>query len=130
MDDRKYRYHQLQNGLRTVLVSDPTAQKCSASLILPVGSLNEPIDGLSHFCEHMLFLGTKKYPKENYYSEFISQGGGGQNAATSDDWVMYYFNINSDQFEKALDIFSEFFKDPLFSADAVQREISAVDNEF
>lgn len=30
------------------------------------------IDGLAHFCEHMLFLGTKKYPQENHYKSFIA----------------------------------------------------------
>ena len=38
-----------------------------------VGSLYDPpqANGLAHFLEHMLFLGTKKYPSENHYSKFI-----------------------------------------------------------
>ena len=42
------------------------------------GSLNDPAgtDGLAHFCEHMLFLGTRKYPEENHYSKFIKMHGG------------------------------------------------------
>ena len=34
-----------------------------------VGQFSDPVDvpGLAHFCEHMLFLGTEKYPNENEY---------------------------------------------------------------
>lgn len=39
-----------------------------------VGSLEDPIElqGLAHFCEHMLFLGTSKYPIESEYKAFLS----------------------------------------------------------
>lgn len=35
----------------------------------------EELPGLAHFCEHMLFLGTEKYPVENEYPRFISEHG-------------------------------------------------------
>ena len=56
-----------------MLVSDPDTQKAAASLIVNSGNLNDPpeVSGLAHFCEHMLFLGTEKYPEENHYSKFI-----------------------------------------------------------
>ena len=40
------------------------ADKSSACLDISIGSMNEPLEfpGLAHFLEHMLFLGTKKYP--------------------------------------------------------------------
>jgi len=45
-----------------------------------VGHFSDPdgIPGLAHFCEHMLFLGTKKYPDEASYSNFLSAHGGEQ----------------------------------------------------
>lgn len=33
------------------------------------------LPGLAHFCEHMLFLGTEKYPVENEYPRFLSEHG-------------------------------------------------------
>jgi insulysin len=66
----------------------------------------ERIHGLAHFLEHMLFLGTEKYPKESHYHEFISTHGGQKNAATSEDYTYYYFDVKNDAFEEALDIFS------------------------
>ena len=60
-DKRNYRYIKLQNQLKCLLVQDTETQKAAASLHVNSGSLNDPMgtDGLAHFCEHMLFLGTR-----------------------------------------------------------------------
>lgn len=97
-----------------------------------IGNLYDPphINGLAHFLEHMLFLGTKKYPEENYYSKFIQSKGGQKNASTSEDYTQYHFDIKNENFEEALDIFSQFFKEPLFTETATERELNAVDSEY
>lgn len=41
----------------------------------------------------MLFLGTKKYPKEGSYADFITSHGGTKNAATGENYTYYYFSI-------------------------------------
>lgn len=78
----------------------------------------------------MLFLGTKKYPEENHYSKFLTANGGQKNAATSEDSTYYFFDIKNEKFSEALDIFSQFFKEPLFTESATEREMNAVDSEF
>lgn len=69
------------------------------------GSLSDPgnISGLAHFCEHMLFLGTKKYPKENEYSQFLSEHAGSSNAFTSGEHTNYYFDVSHEHLQGALD---------------------------
>lgn len=64
LDDRLYRYLRLSNSLRCLLISDQDVEKSAACLQVNVGSLHDPkhANGLAHFLEHMLFLGTKKYP--------------------------------------------------------------------
>ena len=59
--DRSYRHVILSNDLECVLVSDPTTDKSSAAMQVSVGHMSDPKDlpGLAHFCEHMLFQGTK-----------------------------------------------------------------------
>ncbi len=59
------------------------------------GSLEDPEDlaGLAHFCEHMLFLGTEKYPSENEYQSFLQQHSGSSNAYTSGCHTNYYFDV-------------------------------------
>ncbi|KNC71979.1 hypothetical protein SARC_15476, partial [Sphaeroforma arctica JP610] len=70
-EKRQHEYLELDNGLKVLLVSDPKADKAAAALDVHVGHLHDPkeLPGLAHFCEHLLFLGTEKYPKENVFSE-------------------------------------------------------------
>ena len=77
----------------------------------------------------MLFLGTSKYPQENHYKVFLNKNGGSSNAGTGMQRTTYMFDINHGRFDTALDIFSQFFKEPLFNEDATAREIQAVDSE-
>ena len=51
---------------------------------------------MAHFLEHMIFMGSKKYPGENEYEEFISRNGGSTNAFTELEQTCYYFDINLD----------------------------------
>lgn len=77
----------------------------------------------------MLFLGTEQYPSENEYSVFLNNHGGYSNAYTAGENTVYYFDVQNEFFEGALDIFSAFFKCPLFTETATSREMNAVDNE-
>ena len=71
IDTRSYRALRLANGIRAVLVSDPRTDKSAAALAVERGSFDEPADipGLAHFLEHMLFLGTEKYPAADEYQD-------------------------------------------------------------
>jgi len=131
-DDSAYRHLQLSNGLQALLISDPKADKAAAALDVFVGSSSDPVarQGLAHFLEHMLFLGTDKYPEPDEYQTFISEHGGRHNAYTSFEHTNYFFDINPDYFETALDRFSRFFVAPLFNAEYVDREKNAVHSEY
>ncbi|CAI5653427.1 insulin-degrading enzyme isoform X2 [Oreochromis niloticus] len=130
-DKREYRGLEFINGLKAVLISDPTTDKSSAALDVHIGSLSDPpnISGLAHFCEHMLFLGTEKYPKENEYSQFLSEHAGSSNAFTSGEHTNYYFDVSHEHLQGALDRFAQFFLCPLFDESCKDREVNAVDSE-
>ena len=76
-DDRLYRVLTLPNGLQALLIHDAETDKASAALDVGVGHWCDPphLPGLAHFLEHMLFLGTDKYPDENEYSAFLNAHG-------------------------------------------------------
>jgi predicted Zn-dependent peptidase len=40
------------------------------------------LQGISHYLEHMLFMGSEKYPDENEYDSYLSEHGGASNAFT------------------------------------------------
>src|SRR5258706_9032474 len=79
-DTATFRRFTLDNGLKVLLVSDPKFNKSGASLVVNVGQIDDPLDreGLAHFLEHMLFLGTEKYPDISEYSAFIRANGGAE----------------------------------------------------
>ena len=58
--------------------------QAAAAMVVGVGSLSDPanMQGLSHYLEHMLFMGSEKFPDENDYDSFLSKNGGGSNAYT------------------------------------------------
>ena len=131
-DKFDYQVRILPNGLKALLVSDPEAEKSSAALGVNVGSFIDLPDenGLAHFCEHLLFMGTEKYPSENEYEEYLSKNGGDSNAYTGGDKTVFYFDIDNDAFEGAMDRFAQFFICPKFNEGSVEREINAIDSEF
>ncbi|PAA89419.1 hypothetical protein BOX15_Mlig019571g1, partial [Macrostomum lignano] len=130
-DRRSYRCLLLANGLRAVAISDPDADKSAATACVRTGALRDPrsLQGLAHFCEHMLFLGTARYPDENSFLRFINEHGGVRNAVTSAEFTRYYFDIAPEHLPEALDRLGQFFTEPLFTESATVREVNAVHSE-
>eukprot|EP01060_Flectonema_neradi_P014512 TRINITY_DN2115_c1_g1_i2.p1 TRINITY_DN2115_c1_g1~~TRINITY_DN2115_c1_g1_i2.p1 ORF type:complete len:471 (+),score=68.63 TRINITY_DN2115_c1_g1_i2:79-1491(+) len=127
----EYRVIELDNGLRVMLVSDPTAEQSAASMDCLVGQFNDPeeIPGLAHFTEHMMFLGTEKYPDEGSYAGYLSDHGGSCNAFTTLENTNFSFDVCSSALDGALDRFAQFFIKPLFTESATGRELLAVESE-
>ncbi len=131
-DTREYETLTLSNQLRILLISDPRADKAAASMNVAVGSSADPRDraGLAHFLEHMLFLGTDKYPKADEYQSYIRSHGGGHNAYTAQENTNYFFDVSAEFLEPTLDRFSQFFISPRFDEKYVDRERHAVHSEY
>ena len=131
-DDRDYRYITLDNNMRALLVSDSTTDKSAAALAALRGSYDEPAErpGLAHFLEHMLFIGTEKYPELDGYQSFLARHGGSSNAYTAGDHTNYFFDVQPSAFDEALDRFAQFFIAPLLDPNYVDREKKAVHSEY
>ncbi|MFK7823004.1 MAG: insulinase family protein [Oligoflexales bacterium] len=130
-DKRQYKSLTLPNNLEILLVSDPSLNKSAASLDVGVGSLEDPKEhlGLAHFLEHMLFLGTEKYPDIEEYSRYLHSYQGSSNAYTAAENTNYHFEVNHEGFEGSLDRFAQFFIAPTFNPEFVERELKAVHSE-
>ncbi len=130
--DRKTAKIRLENGLEAYLISDPNLNFSGAMMSVDVGSWEDPEEypGIAHFLEHMLFMGTKEYPREGEYSSFITDHGGQANAFTSSSTTNYLFTVQNDAFKGAFERFSSFFKNPLFNPSGVSRELKAIDQEY
>ena len=132
LSDRTYRYFTLENQLKVLVISDPTTDKAAASLDVYVGSNDDPeaFPGLAHFLEHMLFLGTDRYPDAGEYQQFISTQGGSHNAYTAPEHTNYFFDVDPKGLEGTLDRFSRFFVAPTLDPAYVEREVNAVHSEY
>ncbi|KPI35377.1 putative zinc protease [Cyphellophora attinorum] len=152
-DDREYRVVELSNKLEALLVHDNKTDKASAALNVNVGNFSDEEDmpGMAHAVEHLLFMGTKKYPVENEYSSYLSSNSGYSNAYTAATQTNYFFEcaaVNEGQqttngthtngvtngaakgpLYGALDRFAQFFVEPLFLENTLDREMRAVDSE-
>ena len=131
-DKRLYKTIVLPNQIRCILIQDDEADKSCAALDVNVGCALDPMEfqGTAHFLEHMLFMGTEKYPNESEYSEFITNNGGYNNAWTSFTDTNYHFEVSNEAFGDALDRFAQFFICPLMDESSTDREMNAVDSEY
>nr|QFG73819.1 MAG: insulinase [Megaviridae environmental sample] len=102
------------------------------SLVCDVGHYDNPSDvmGMAHFCEHLLFMGSEKYPDEDAYQKHVDENDGHCNAYTDYTHTNYEFSVRSTAFEKTLDMFLAMFDQPLFREESVDKEINAVHSEF
>ncbi|MEZ5314935.1 MAG: insulinase family protein [Chlamydiales bacterium] len=132
LSQRKTRKIRLENQLEALLISDPYTKESGAALAIAVGSWDDPENrpGMAHFVEHMLFLGTEKYPEEEGYSRYLNENGGSRNAFTMADRTVYMFSLNNKGFSEALDRFGQFFIAPLFNHSGIKRESKAIHQEF
>ena len=88
--DYGVRTHQLKNGMRILVQEDHSIPNVALYIFYRIGSRNERpgTTGLSHFFEHMMFNGAKKYgPKQ--FDEMMEAAGGSNNAYTSNDVTAY-----------------------------------------
>ncbi len=131
-DLKQYQAITLHNGLRVLLIHNDDTSKAAAALAVNVGHFNDPKDrqGLAHFLEHMLFLGTENFPNGSEYQKFISQHGGNHNAWTGTEHTCFFFDIAAEHFSTAIERFSEFFISPLLADEFVVSERENIDAEF
>ncbi|MET1257062.1 insulinase family protein [Aliikangiella maris] len=131
-DQREYEYIQLDNQLKIMLVSDPTLERSAVALAVGVGSYheNDGFWGMAHYLEHMLFLGTEKFPVPGEYSKFISKNGGSSNAYTDMEHTNYMSAVKDNAYEELLARFSDYFKKPLLLPEYADKERNAVHSEW
>uniref|UniRef100_A0A3B4B4H9 Uncharacterized protein n=1 Tax=Periophthalmus magnuspinnatus TaxID=409849 RepID=A0A3B4B4H9_9GOBI len=111
---------------------DDEEEEDGTALCVGVGSFSDPHDlpGLAHFLEHMVFMGSEKYPSENGFDAFLKKHGGSDNASTDCERTVFQFDVQRRSFKEALDRWAQFFICPLMIRDAIDREVEAVDSEY
>nr|KAJ0185561.1 hypothetical protein LSAT_V11C900462080 [Lactuca sativa] len=119
-------------GKKSAKSNAPQTKKAAAAMCVGMGSFCDPLEaqGLAHFLEHMLFMGSAEFPDENEYDSYLSKHGGSSNAYTEVEHTCYHFEVKPEFLQGALRRFSQFFISPLVKNEAMDREVQAVDSEF
>lgn len=121
----------LSNNIKCAYCQDIELDKTIVNVCVKIGSIADPEEyqGLAHFLEHLLFMGSKKYPDQSHYDKTLKKHGGDSNAYTDLFETVYFFSVYNNGLEDVLDVFSRFFIDPLFNKDNVIREMNAINSE-
>jgi zinc protease len=117
----------LDNGMNALIVNNPKLPIFSLYFFYKVGGKNEVagITGASHFLEHMMFKGARKYGKNSI--DFIIEGSGGStNAYTTNDSTVYYENLPSKELSTILDIEADRMENLLLDTDDFNKERAVV----
>lgn len=85
--------------------------------------------GISHFVEHMIFEGTKRWQDSQQIANVIERLGGDFNAATTSENVSYYITVPAQHCDTALHVLAEIYKHSLFSSDKVEKERGVILDE-
>jgi predicted Zn-dependent peptidase len=121
----------LQNGMHIATYNLPNLKSIHLRISVKGGSLVEDreLNGVAHFMEHMLVQGIPTYPNVEEFSRFIEGLAGSYGAYTKNTTVSFYMTVPATHLEEAAKITSETFFEPLFVAEALEKERHAVYEE-
>ncbi|CAA2930207.1 Protease 3 [Arsenophonus endosymbiont of Bemisia tabaci Q2] len=96
-DTRGYQAIKLSNDMIVLLISDPKTSKSLTAVTLPVGTMESPDQqlGLAHYLEHVVLMGSKRYPESGEISEFLQKHGGNHNGSTASNLTAYYLEVEN-----------------------------------
>ena len=114
----------LQNGISVLSIPQESTDATTILVLVKAGSRleDDKNNGISHFIEHLLFKGTKKYPNTTILSRTLDAVGADFNAYTSKDHTGYYIKLQSEKLELALSVLSDMVYHPLFDSEEIERE--------
>lgn len=121
---------QLKNGLNVLLIESHKSPVVSVQMWVKTGSADEKKgeEGISHFIEHLVFKGTKKYGVGEIAAT-VEGSGGELNAYTSFDQTVFYVTISNQFTDVALDVISEMMGHPKFDPTEIDNEREVVIEE-
>ncbi len=127
----KYKRTVLPNGLTIITVPSADAQSVVVDLFVKTGSRSEVAQesGISHFLEHFLFKGTKKYPSSLMITEMIDSIGGEMNANTGREHTQYYIKAHNDHLPMIFEVLTDMLQQPLLDKDELEREKGVIIEE-
>lgn len=125
MSQNQLELAKLSNGLRFLYCRNQSSAAFELSVHIDTGSRDETAEnsGVSHFLEHMMFRGSKRFPNSVALAGAMESFGGEANAMTSIENTVYWLKGSNSRLEKAFDLFAEFFLHPNYADLETERGI-------
>ncbi len=127
----KFTKTKLKNGLTLLEIPSQDAESVVVDFFVKTGSRSETEkeSGISHFLEHFLFKGTKKYPSALAISQLVDGIGGEMNANTGKEHTQFYIKAASQHLELIFEVLTDMIQAPLFDAKELEREKGVIVEE-
>ena len=121
----------LDNGLTVLIHENHDVEVATADVWVGTGSAGETpeVSGISHFLEHMMFKGTKKYGLGQIERE-IENVGGVCNAGTSYDFTHYYVTLPSENIGRGIEMLGEMMYASTLDAAELEKERLVILEEY
>jgi len=115
----------LVNGMTVIVVEQPHIHSIELAMFVRSGLRFENMqnNGISHFVEHMLFRGNSAYPNSYLLNREFELIGRDLRASTMSDHTYYGFSPHISNIDRAINLFSEFFLEPMFPEIELERGI-------
>lgn len=122
----------LANGLRVSLQHAPRLKRCAAVLRVAAGSHDVPMEwpGLAHFLEHLLFLGTERFPTDEGLMAYVQRHGGQVNASTRERTTDFFFELPVATFAGGLERLVDMLTHPRLALEDQLREREVLHAEY
>src|SRR5437588_1704668 len=120
----KYERFTLHNGLRLITTQMPGMRSASIAFFFSIGSRYEhnQIAGVSHFIEHMLFKGSRRYSTARNISETIEGVGGIFNGSTGKELTNYTARVPGEDLPVVMDVMADMLRHSLFDPGEIEKE--------
>ncbi|MFA5145465.1 MAG: pitrilysin family protein [Candidatus Omnitrophota bacterium] len=124
---QQYKNTILDNGLKIIAHDMPDRLSLALGIWIKAGGRYESdkVKGISHFLEHLLFKGTKKYSCRKL-KESIEGLGGALNGFTSEELTCYLVKIPASHWELASDVLSDMVINPSLPGSEVEKEKAVI----
>ena len=122
-----YRKSALPNGIRLVTETMPHVRSVAVGIWVETGSRlePEPLGGISHLIEHLVFKGTATRSAEEI-ARTMDSVGGQMDAFTTKEHTCFYVQVLDEHLPLAVDLLTDILLHPVFNAEELEREKSVV----
>ena len=120
----------LDNGLKLLVIQNDRLPIFSYYTFYDVGGRHETkgTTGATHFLEHMMFKGSKKYGPQ-VFDDNIEKSGGSNNAYTTFDSTVYYEYLPKEALEMVIDMEADRMENLLLIEESVEKERNVIFEE-